>query len=348
MITDNLQEMVQPTRNVPFEYVDFDPNDGVPDKKNDLANPKPESVATGAITTGAAISPIKKPDILDSNYVPDSEDALIDFAKQLHNRIEVTSLISYWKIGRSISMFYKGKYGARELDKIADATGIGKDNLNKMIKFAGQYSIGQLKALIKGRFTISWNGIAQNLAIKPATLIEVYEKASDIRAFNRELIRCKNPDEKRGKSKTPEAKALDVAKPDQSKVAVSEITIAVIPDKATEKPIIVTSDIIQDEPIPAESNDVQKACTDHIDQGYEAYSKELEALKIENQRLSAEVIEINRQFRIALEMSDEDEKAIDERDVIIAAYRDRFKRLRDMIESNSSLADIMELLVDVE
>ena len=39
---------------------------------------------------------------------------------------------------------------------------------------------------------------------------------------------------------------------------------------------------------------------------------------------------------------------IDENDRIIEAYRDRFKRLRFMVENSFSVGDIMELLVAVE
>ena len=41
-------------------------------------------------------------------------------------------------------------------------------------------------------------------------------------------------------------------------------------------------------------------------------------------------------------------KDIEENDRIIEAYRDRFKRLRFMIENSFSVGDIMELLVAVE
>jgi hypothetical protein len=47
-------------------------------------------------------------------------------------------------------------------------------------------------------------------------------------------------------------------------------------------------------------------------------------------------------------MMKEDATYIDENDRIIEAYRERFKRLRFMIENSFSIGAIMELLVAVE
>jgi hypothetical protein len=47
-------------------------------------------------------------------------------------------------------------------------------------------------------------------------------------------------------------------------------------------------------------------------------------------------------------MMKEDATYIDENDRIIEAYRERFKRLRFMIENSFSVGAIMELLVAVE
>ena len=215
MTTNNLQEMTQPNRNYDFEYADFDPINTFEYKKDDLA--------TGLIVSEASLIPIKMPEIQDSNYQPESEEALIDYVVSQNNKLEVATIFIKWEIGRSIKSFYQGKYGARELEKIAVATGIGRDNLNKMIKFAEQYTLEQLKALINGKFVLSWNGIAHNLSIKAETLIEVYEKAGNVNEFHYGIMNCKDPAEKRGKIKPPkivEAPALDVGKPEQPNMSV--------------------------------------------------------------------------------------------------------------------------------
>ena len=335
MMTNNLHDTIQSKRNYDFEYIDFDPNDTKADKKDDLA--------AGLISSEASLPTIKLPEIMDSNYQPENEQALIDYVMSQNNKLEIANIFVKWEIGRSINSFYKGKYGAHELDKIAQATGIGKDNLNKMIKFAEQYSLDQLKALIKGSFTISWNGIAQNLAIKSEQLIEVYSRAGSINEFNRELIKLKDPGETRGKSRPPknvEATAVTVEKPEQSNTAPTEITVALIPEIADVK-TVVTDDVIEakacDEnpPMPAERDDAQ-------------YAKKLEALKAENEKLKKEIANKNEQINSMNAMMNEDSRDIDDKARIIAAYRDRFKRLRYMIENSYGVGAIMELLVNVE
>jgi hypothetical protein len=292
MMTTNLQEMIQPNPNV---------------------------------------SEASLPEIMDSNYQPETEQALIDYVVSQNNRLEIANIFVKWEIGRSINSFYEGKYGARELEKISKETGIGRDNLNKMIKFAEQYTQEQLKALIKGSFAISWNGIAQNLSIKPEKLIEVYEKAGTIREFHKGIMNCKDPDEKRGKSKS-------VEKPEQSNIAPTEIRVAVIPAK-----------IIPDEPAIVEYDEpADDIDPDELAKQYESYAKELETLRTENQLLKTEIAGINEQVNSLHTMMKEDAAYIDENDRIIEAYRDRFKRLRFMVENSFSVGDIMELLVAVE
>jgi len=340
MMTHNFQEMIQSKPNNDFEYADFDPNDTMPDKKEDLA--------TGLIDSEAVLIPVKMPEIQDSNYQPESEEALIDYVVSQNNKLEVAIILVKWEIGRSIKSFYQGKYGARELEKIAVATGIGRDSLNKMIKFAEQYTLEQLKTLIEGKFAVSWNGIAHNLAIKPEKLIEVYEKAGNIREFHSGLMNCKDPAEKRGKAKPPksiEAPAVVVVMPEQPNIASTEITVAMISEKVA---MIAAPEIIANESILTEYSDVQKVSNDQINQGYEKYSKELESLRIENQRLKEEVAEEKRKFRISLEMLDEDDRDAEVRCQIIEAYRERFKRLRYAIEDGCSASEIIELLAAVE
>ena len=295
MMTNNLQEMIQPYPNV---------------------------------------SEASLPEILDSNYQPETEQALIDYVMSQNNKLEIANIFVKWEIGRSINSFYKGKYGTRELEKISKETGIGRDNLNKMIKFAEQYTQEQLKALIKGSFAISWNGIAQNLAIKPEKLIEVYEKAGTISEFHKGIMNCKDPDEKRGKSKLPK----NVEKSEQSNIAPTEIGVATIPAK-----------IIPDEPAIVEYDEpADDIDPDELAKQYKAYAKELEMLRAENQQLKKEIAGMNEQVNSLHTMMKEDAAYIDENDRIIEAYRDRFKRLRFMVENSFSVGDIMELLVAVE
>jgi len=144
-------------------------------------------------------------------------------------------------------------------------------------------------------------------------------------------MNCKDPDEKRGKSKS-------VEKPEQSNIAPTEIRVAVIPAK-----------IIPDEPAIVEYDEpADDIDPDELAKQYESYAKELETLRTENQLLKTEIAGINEQVNSLHTMMKEDAAYIDENDRIIEAYRDRFKRLRFMVENSFSVGDIMELLVAVE
>jgi hypothetical protein len=178
-------------------------NEVITKKSDDLATSKDDPTATGIISSEVSLPMVQMPEITDSNYQPDSDKALIDYVISQNNKLEVATIFIKWQIGRSISNFYKGKYGTHELEKISEATGIDRDNLNKMIKFAAQYSQEQLKTLIRGSFALSWTGIAQNLTIKPEKLIEVYETADNISEFYNGIMKFKDSLERRGKSRLP-------------------------------------------------------------------------------------------------------------------------------------------------
>ena len=344
MMTNNLQEMIQSKPHYDFEYVDFDPNDTMPDKKEDLA--------TGLISSEASLPTIKLPEILDSNYQPETEEALIDYVVSQNNKLEVATILVKWEIGRSIKSFYQGKYGAHQLGKIAVATGIGRDNLNKMIKFAEQYTLEQLKTLIEGKFALSWNGISQNLTVKPEKLIEVYEKAGNVSEFHNGIMKLKSPDETRGKSRPPkivEAPEMDIEKPDKSNVVSTKITVAMISEDVAEKPIITAPEIIQDEPpLPVGNHDGQKADIDQTKQDYEQCLEDLEYYKDQNKGLWRDLENTKQKFSELYRTIDEHLRTIEKRDILIRKYRERFNRLRYAIEDGCSADEIIELLAAVE
>ena len=264
------------------------------------------------------VSEASLPEIMDSNYQPETEQALIDYVVSQNNRLEIANIFVKWEIGRSINSFYEGKYGARELEKISKETGIGRDNLNKMIKFAEQYTQEQLKALIKGSFAISWNGIAQNLSIKPEKLIEVYEKAGTISEFHKGIMNCKDPDEKRGKSKS-------VEKSEQSNIAPTETSVAVIPAK-----IIPNDPAIVEYDEPADDID-----PDELAKQYESYEKELETLRAENEGLKktisdrdAKIQELEKKLKIMSQARQDYED-------LYYSYMHKFEKVGEKLESDT-------------
>ena len=208
MLTENLNELIQQNQKEAYIFDDA-PSTNMRNDSDFIVDPVssmpdlPVATYTNSPESSLPVPLIQIPEIINSNYQPDSEEALIDYTRLLHRRSEVNSIITYWEIGRCINSFYQGKYGSNELDKISKETGIGRDNLNKILKFAKQYDQVQLKTLIRGNFNLSWNGIVQNLTIEPEKLIEVYEASSNISEFHKGIMKCKNPTEKKRKVKTP-------------------------------------------------------------------------------------------------------------------------------------------------
>jgi hypothetical protein len=122
-----------------------------------------------------------------------SEEDLIAYTKFLHTRLAISTVQCYWLIGKSILSFYKGKYGTGEIQKISEATGIGRDTLTKACKFARQYSEEQVKAVLRGKFVLSWFELAQSLTVAPENLIAAYQASSSPGEFHNAIIKLKSP-----------------------------------------------------------------------------------------------------------------------------------------------------------
>ena len=146
------------------------------------------------------IVPVNTTEIMAGSYEPESEEALIAYAANIHNSVQTYSISGYWEIGRTINAFYKGKYGTNELERIAKATGIGRDTLNKMLKLAKQYSREQVQVLLSGRYPMTWFHISQNLSVAPDKIIEVYKETEDPKQFHNNIMNFKDAQESRGKS----------------------------------------------------------------------------------------------------------------------------------------------------
>lgn len=155
---------------------------------------------------------VDTPEVLASSYEPESEEALIAYTANIHAQVQVNSITGYWEIGRSINAFYRGKYGTKELERIAQATGIGRDTLAKACRFARQYSKEHIDTLLRGRFVVSWRHIAQNLTIAPQKVVEVYQQAPSREQFYNGIIKLKDPSEARGKRRRSPVKETNTAK----------------------------------------------------------------------------------------------------------------------------------------
>jgi hypothetical protein len=102
--------------------------------------------------------------------------------------------------------------GRKNSERIAQATEIGRDTLTKACKFARQYSKEHVEILLRGRFVVSWRHIAQNLAIAPQKVIDVYQQAPSREQFYNGIIKLKDPSEPRGKARRSTTKETGIAK----------------------------------------------------------------------------------------------------------------------------------------
>ena len=134
-------------------------------------------------------------------FRPKSEEELIAHARDVHSRVQKSSIAGYWEIGRSINAFYKGTYGTSELKRIAEAIGIGMDTLHKICKFARVCSAEQLGILLQGNCQIPWYQIANNLTVEPVKMIEVYKVSNTVEEFHNGIMILKGSSEKKGKSR---------------------------------------------------------------------------------------------------------------------------------------------------
>jgi len=195
MQTDNLNQIPHSVLERHTQFIELEPP--LPNEKMDTVNGGLENEIIHEISTT---------EILAGNYEPESEEALIAYAVNIHTRVQTYSISGYWEIGRSINAFYKGKYGTNELERIAKATGIGRDTLAKSCKFAKQYSKELVAMLLKGNFVLSWGQIAKNLTIEPRKVIEVYRQSPTCEQFYYGIIKLKDPSEVRGKNKRKSVK----------------------------------------------------------------------------------------------------------------------------------------------
>lgn len=201
MHTENLNEMIHPDLEKYMGFIEIDDPSPKDTMDHDDSNPETQIVPK-----------VDAPEILAGTYEPESEEALITYTANIHAHLQVSSITGYWEIGRSINAFYKGKYGTNELDRLSQATGIGRDTLAKACKFARQYSKEHVEMLLRGNFVVSWGQIARNLAIPPQEVIEVYQQAPSREQFYNTIIKLKDPSEARGKTRKQSAKGVIGAK----------------------------------------------------------------------------------------------------------------------------------------
>jgi hypothetical protein len=264
---------------------------------------------------------IKMPEAeLVSEYHPESEEALINYVNGQNSKLEVANILVKWEIGRCINSFYQGKYGDHELKNISKATGINRDSLNKMIKFAKQYNREQLEMVLRGKYVMSWNGIAQNLTVETSQLIGVYKGSDNIGEFHRSIMNLKKPN-------------------DPSKLIKSA------GQKDAEEPMIVAPEIIPEESIPAEYDEpADDIDPDELARHYGAYEKELEMLKAENEGLKKEILSKDIKARELEKALSDAQREKEKYEDLSYTYMHKLDKIRAGLENNTPARAILEWL----
>jgi hypothetical protein len=284
----------------------------------------------------------QKPEIQISE--PQTENDLIADIRNLNQGLNFSTLVTYWGIGQKINAFYKGKYGANELQRIADGADVGKDTLAKACKFARIYSHDQLEILIRGSFYLSWFQISQNLAVEPRKLIDVYQSVHSPDEFYNGIIKLKDPGESRGK-------AVRKVKTGENVGFVAAVESSGFPDRndAHLPESCVYYDVPEELPFHDQVIDVMAEPADpKVDQAYESYRLELESVKSENQALKRKLdqqgenyIELDRQFGQC-------SKELDRMLTIGRQYQEILKKIVDMCEDGNSPQTLFDLLTNHE
>jgi hypothetical protein len=317
MITENLQEMVSEIDGKPSgTRSEYDILMGHNKKKLPEVAQK-ESMPEQELQV-IQIEPDIEP---QNNYQPATEADMMDYINQLNVKLGEVTIVTHWQIGKTINSFYKGKYGTNELGKISEATGIGRDTLVKACKFAKQYSKEHLEILLKGNFVMTWYQIAQHLTIDAQQVIDIYQQSPDQKQFNYDIIKLKSPSEKRGKSKP--AKIIKSNDPGM--------------------PTIILSEFVPDEDITDEYSEPGKVIDpDELAKHNEEYEKELDMLKLENERLKKEIISrVAKIVELEKELSDvQREKERFENSYY--AYIDKVDKIRAGLENNTPARAILE------
>ncbi|MFO7666928.1 MAG: hypothetical protein R6V76_09945 [Desulfobacterales bacterium] len=250
-----------------------------------------------------------------------TEESMIEYINQLNVKLGEVTIVTHWQIGKTINSFYQGKYGTNELGKISEATGIGSNTLAKACKFAKQYSKEHLEILLKGNFVMSWYQIAQHLTIEPQKVIETYKVSTDLKQFFNDIKKLKNPLETRGKSKPP----------------------IIIKSNDPGMPSIILSEFVPNEDTTAECFEPEQVIDpDELVEHQEEYEKELDMLKIENERLKKEIL--SRDMRIG-ELEKEMSNVQREKERYENSYYEymhKLDKIKASLENNTPVRAILE------
>lgn len=314
MQTENLNEMINPDLDKYMGFIEID--DPSPKDTMDHVDSNPETHIASRVNTS---------EILAGSYEPESEEALIAYTANIHDHVQINSITGYWEIGRSINTFYKGKYGTKELESIAQGTGIGRDTLAKACKFAKQYSKENVEMLLRGNFIVSWRQIAQNLAIPPQKVIEVYQQAPSREQFYNGIIKLKDPSEARGKARRSSAKST---------------MEATVPEADQPLPLACVSHGIANAGISQELTRLIVA-TEAVSKDEKTAEQTIHNIREENERLRKELEDTRHQLNEMKILFHDAAQDIARKSDLIDKLRDTMSQVYEMVENGCNHEDIL-------
>lgn len=309
MITEDLNEMIQQHSNNPVDVNNEVKNDATNPEKQITESTIPESQGEVPKKTGA----VKLPGY---NYKPESEEALIVYATSIHKKVQTYSIGGYWEIGRTVNYFYQGKYGTKELERISKAIGIGRDTLNKMCKFAKQYSRDQVEALLSGAFPVCWLQISQNLSVEPEKLIQTYQETGDPKQFYSRIMKLKDPQESRGKSK-----GASIAVPEpvvEPSITNGAVEVPILNEPLSENVATITETQVSDDQV-----------------------KEIDALQAENKKLKEDLAHNEHRVNKLQELHDDSLEGLCRNIELSEKLRTTLKKVYNMVQRRCAHADIL-------
>jgi len=280
---------------------------------------------------------IPQPEQASASDIPKTEADLIGEIRYLNMKMNLSSMLIYWQMGKKISSFYQGEYGTGELKRIAEQTGVGQDSLTKACKFAKQYSEEQLQIFVHGNFQLSWFQIAQNLSVEPQKLIDVYQEVRNPSEFHNAIMKLKDPVERRGKAKKAENKSPQV---DDAKEPAES--------PETEDLYEIGEDVFYEDVRPPLDGDVFNEMAELEDPGpgpdYESYRQELETMRAEKTKLKGKIEEMQADYDQLSSERDEGLQRVEKLKNIGAKYQSILRKIYDRIADGMTAEELFDEL----
>jgi len=260
-----------------------------------------------------------------------NEEQLIQHTILLNTGLQMSLVITYWHIGNNINLFYNKEYGKNELQRIADATGIGRDTLTKACKLAKKYSQEQIEILLNGSFQVSWFYIANNLRIPADNFIDLYRNANDRVEFNHNIINFKDSLDIGGRSNK---RQLTSGENNSNMATTGPVENS---DEPNSEQVSIDGD--SDMPDVIDNREQDTVNTENV--------ARIQELEIEVERLADVIKGKDLQIKSLQDQLIENDRIIEKQEDQIISLREYIDGIRQMLESEMPVRSILGHLEDM-